>query len=362
MVRKRGISMMKIISTNFYNIYLGHLLFPTTLLPTYPTSQILSKLVAEISASSWLIVSDSNVAEIYRNIVTPCFPEAYWVIIQPGEKYKTLDTIRLLYSQFNQAKLDRNSVVVALGGGVVGDIAGFAAATYMRGLGFIQMPTSLLAMADASIGSKVGVDLPEGKNLVGCFKQPLAIWMAYETLQTLPDIEWQCGMAEIIKHGLLGNTDLLKIQNRDDLTIDLLEQAIKVKLHFVEQDPEEKNVRAYLNLGHTFAHAIEKAFKYNFRHGEAVSLGLIAAGRLSEKLGICSTTLPLEIEQILIRLGLPTSISEINPEACYNAMSSDKKCRIGKPQFVLLRAIGQPTIIRDAPKEKVIEILESLIL
>jgi 3-dehydroquinate synthetase len=231
----------------------------------------------------------------------------------------------------------------------------------MRGVRLVQIPTSLLAMVDSSVGGKVGVDLPEGKNLVGAFKQPDAVLVDNDVLRTLPERERRCGMAEVIKHGLLADAGLLNpdILCSPDRVSELIRRAIQVKVDTVQADPYEQNIRAHLNLGHTFAHAIEQASGYGRLHGEAVAVGLLAAVRLSLALGLCDEELVERVSSTLALFELPRTIGDLDPEAIYVAMATDKKWKGGHSRFVLLRRIGEPVIVEDVPKETIIEVLET---
>ncbi|RME44321.1 MAG: 3-dehydroquinate synthase, partial [Caldilineae bacterium] len=198
--------------------------------------------------------------------------------IPDGEAHKTLATVAGLYDRFLSAGLERKSVVLALGGGVVGDTAGFAAATYLRGVPFVQIPTTLLAMVDASVGGKTGVDLPQGKNLVGAFKQPEMVLIDPLLLRTLPAAEFRAGLAEVLKHGIIGHPALFHALRRGDFTLPwMIAEAVKVKVRVVEADPFEGGRRAVLNLGHTFGHAFERLANFRLRHGEGVAMGLVCA-------------------------------------------------------------------------------------
>ena len=277
-----------------------------------------------------------------------------------GEAYKTLDTVRGLYEGFLDAGLDRSSTLVALGGGVIGDMAGFAAATYMRGLPLVQVPTTLLAMVDASIGGKVGVDLPRGKNLVGAFKQPALVVVDPTTLETLPDEEVRCGLAEVIKAGLIGSAALfahLERQGAEPLPR-VVREAIAVKVAVVEEDPFEGGRRAVLNLGHTFGHALETLSGYRLRHGYAVSIGLVVAAQAAICLGLCAPTVEARLRGLLDRFGLPTTHSGFAPEGIWEAMASDKKKRGQRLRFVLPLRIGEVIVTDQVPKEVVLQALE----
>ncbi len=310
------------------------------------------------------IITNASLDAIYGEALSQQLPHAARLIMPDGERFKTLDTVADLYRQMVTSRLDRSSKVLAFGGGVVGDTAGFAAATYMRGLGLIQMPTSLLAMVDASVGGKVGVDLPQGKNLVGAFKQPEAVLVDPAVLRTLPVREWRCGLAEVIKHGLIGDPDLIDaLAPEYDARVDLesiLERAVRVKVAIVEADPFEHGIRAHLNLGHTFAHAIEIVSEFRWQHGEAVALGLIAAARLSQRLGLCAADVVDRIEQAAASAHLPSRMGDLDPERLWQTMAADKKWQSGKTRFVLLRALGQVEVVEGVARDDVLAVCESL--
>ncbi len=313
-----------------------------------------------------IVATNTTLAPLYGERLAASLPNATVVTMPDGEQYKTLDTVAQLYADFAAAGLDRVGTVIALGGGVVGDTVGFAAATYMRGVRLIQMPTTLLSMVDSSVGGKVGVDLPQGKNLVGSFKQPDAVLVDPAVLATLPLREWRCGMAETIKHGFLNDPALLEMASRShefsgaDAATQLVKRAIQVKIRVVEADPYEHGVRATLNLGHTFAHAIERVTHYGWLHGEAVGVGLVAAARLSHRIGLCDGDLTGQVEEIVRDVGLPTRFGDLDPQAVYAAMATDKKWQSGKSRFILLRAIGQPEIVSGVDPAAVLEVLQSL--
>ncbi len=276
--------------------------------------------------------------------------------IPEGEQHKTLDAVYALYQQFIAAGLDRRSPVIALGGGVVGDIAGFAAATYLRGVPFVQMPTTLLSMVDASVGGKVGVDLPEGKNLVGAFKQPEMVLIDPLTLRTLPSDEFRAGLAEVVKHGVIGSPELFHLlegQGPTTLTA-LIADAVRVKIEIVEEDPFEQGRRAVLNLGHTFGHALEQLSGYQMRHGDAVSVGMVAAAHLAAATGRCDVRLISRLANLLNRLGLPVRVEGHRAEELYQAMGVDKKRAAGRLRFVIPEDIGRVVVVDDASREQVI--------
>lgn len=284
--------------------------------------------------------------------------------VPEGEQHKTLATVADLYTQFLAAGLDRTGCVLALGGGVVGDMAGFAAATYLRGVPFVQLPTSLLAMVDASVGGKTGVDLPQGKNLVGAFKQPLAVIMDTATLQTLPSAEFRSGLAEIVKHGIIGAPAMFEqLEHEGPVSLlQLVADAVRVKIAVVEEDPFERGRRATLNLGHTFGHALELVSEYTLRHGEAVAIGLVAAANMAVELGRCDPLLAGRIRGLLDRLGLPVAAPGYDVDAVLAAMGHDKK-RAGKRlRFVIPQALGDVQVIDDPGADVVRRAVQSIVL
>lgn len=280
--------------------------------------------------------------------------------IPDGEPFKTLDTVRDLYARFAQAQLERQSAVIALGGGVVGDTAGFAAATYLRGMPFIQMPTTLLSMVDASVGGKVGVDLPGvGKNLVGAFKQPLLVAADTALLETLPPAEFRAGLAEVVKHGILAAPDLFAdLEGRGPRSLPhLIAEAVRVKVNVVEADPFEQHIRAHLNLGHTFGHALELVSNFSMRHGEAVAIGLAAASHLGVAVGLCDSQVRDRIVRLLERLGLPVQMPDsvtASAQELLAAMSSDKKKKDNRLRFIVPRQIGQVEMADNLAVEAII--------
>jgi shikimate kinase/3-dehydroquinate synthase len=308
-----------------------------------------------------IVGTNTTVAPLYGRALAERLPNAVTVTLQDGEQHKTLQTSEVIFSGLVKLGLDRSGLIIAVGGGVIGDTMGFVAATYMRGVRLVQVPTTLLAMADSSVGGKTGVDLPEGKNLVGAFKQPELVVIDTDTLVTLPDVEWRCGLAEVIKHGLLADPVLLDPEVlRRERAAEFVPRAVKVKVDVVEQDPFERNIRTHLNLGHTFAHALELVSGYTWKHGEAVAVGLVAAIRLSTRLGLCSEELPAQVESLLAGFDLPISIGRYDPETLWRAMAADKKWQAGKARFVLLKGIGKPLIIDDVPPDAVLAILMEL--
>lgn len=282
--------------------------------------------------------------------------------IPDGEAHKTLDTLRDLYGALVAASLDRQGAVLALGGGVVGDVAGLAAATYLRGVPLVQLPTTLLAMVDSSVGGKVGVDLPQGKNLVGAFKQPSLVVADVETLGTLPPAELANGLAEAVKTGIIGDPLLFRqIEEHGPAPLPwIVARAIDVKVAVVQADPYERGVRATLNLGHTFGHALERLSNYALPHGAAVAVGLVASARLAARLGLCDPGLAPRVAAVLRRLGLPTGYGGYDPEQVWQAMGTDKKRQAGRLRFVLPRDLGDVVVSDAVPREDVLAVLEAM--
>ncbi len=297
------------------------------------------------------IVSDENVAPLYAERIGKLLRRAgipsALVTIPAGEGHKTIVTVMELWRKFLELGLDRKSTVLALGGGVVGDLAGFAAATFMRGMNWVALPSTLLAMVDASMGGKTGFDLPEGKNLVGAFHPPRLVFANPFMLSTLEDVELRSGLAEVVKHGVIADPALFTLCSggldavKDDM-VQVVQRAMSVKVQIIEADPYEKGIRAALNFGHTVGHAIERVSNYSIRHGEAVAMGMVAEARLAEKLWICSKGLANRIAATLSSLGLPTEIPpELPREALMAAMRHDKKRELGVVHFALPEEIGQ---------------------
>lgn len=322
--------------------------------------------VRDVSANV-VIVTDENVWPLYGDRVCDSLRRSHFnpsaVVLPAGESHKTLDSVRELYDRFADAELDRSGAVIALGGGVITDMAGFAAATFMRGVSLVQVPTTLLSMVDASIGGKVAVDHPRGKNLIGAFVRPLLVMLDPQTLPTLPAVELRAGLAEIIKAGIIADPALFEMFERSTVPVDLreaIERAIAVKLAIVEQDPYETGRRAVLNLGHTFAHAFEVLAEYRLHHGLAVSMGIAAAAYLAELRGLCATQTAERIIHTLRKHDLPVQYDAHPPDAVCQAMRTDKKRRGNKLRFILPRAIGDVIVDADVPENQVIAALERM--
>jgi 3-dehydroquinate synthase len=312
-------------------------------------------------ARPFLVVSEANVGPLHGKAAQQAL-QCPLASVAAGERHKTHASLLQLYTALTDAGLDRSSTLVAVGGGVLCDLAGFAAATFLRGIRWVAVPTSLLAMVDAGLGGKVGVNLPVGKNLVGAFHPPRLVCADLDTLSTLPPAELRSGLAELTKSALVGDAELFSRLETGPLwvTRDWIQRAMQVKLSIVDQDPQEHAQRARLNLGHTFAHALEAASGYTLPHGPAVAVGLVAAARLGRELGLCEADLPGRVQLVLQRLELPVSFSGLETEPILAAMKQDKKSRAGRLRFVLPRTPGQVEFGVEAPEAVVREIVEGL--
>jgi len=303
--------------------------------------------LAELCGSrKTLVITDTNVHRFHGSR----FPEAPLVVIEPGEDSKDLHTVRTIYERCVELELDRGALVVGIGGGVVCDIAGFVGATYLRGVDFGFVATSLLAQVDASVGGKNGVNLNSYKNLVGTFAQPEFVVLDHELLKTLPDIELRSGLAEVVKAAAIADATLFEFLERHQADLLAADQtaiaaatkgAVEVKADIVMKDERESNLRRLLNFGHTFGHAVERTS--GLTHGEAVSVGMVVAARLSQTRGLITANDVDRIEAILDGLGLPIRIAA-EGDAAFDAMRKDKKREGDSIYFVLLEKIGGATI------------------
>ncbi|HXW60637.1 MAG TPA: 3-dehydroquinate synthase [Myxococcota bacterium] len=285
-------------------------------------------------------------------------PKPVIIPINDGEEHKNLNSISLIHDQLFKHGFTRSSLIIALGGGTVGDVAGFAASIYMRGLPLIQVPTTLLAMVDSSVGGKTGVDVSVGKNLIGSFHMPKAVIIDPSLLLSLPKEEYACGMAETIKHAIIGDKELFyELLSLSDIS--LLERAVLVKVRAVIEDPYEHHRRAHLNLGHTFAHAIEKASDYRIKHGQAVAIGLMLATKLSKRLSILEEDFEADLKSLLTRYELPHTLPQnLAAQTLLEAMQHDKKRDQLGLRFILPERLGQVSI-RHVPEEVVLELLNN---
>lgn len=297
------------------------------------------------------VVTDQNVQASQAVALDKIFGAAPRFVVAPGEGSKSLTVLGTVLDFLAAQRIDRSGALVAVGGGVIGDLGGFAAAAWLRGIDLYQVPTTLLAMVDSSVGGKTGINLAAGKNLVGAFHQPRGVFIGTDLLKTLPPREFAAGMAEVIKYGLLADAALFERLEREPLTVgsadlaSVIRRCCALKAAIVEADERElakEGGRALLNLGHTFGHAIEQVTGYgNYLHGEAVAIGLCAAARLSQKLGDVSLADVARVDAVVGAHGLPTRLRQPLPLAdLLAAMSRDKKVRSGLPRFVVLKKLG----------------------
>ena len=297
------------------------------------------------------VVSDSNIAPLYGERVLDSLQSAGYAVSQfvipAGEAYKNVETVMSLWRACLEADLDRKSTILALGGGVVGDLSGFVAATFMRGCNWVCVPTTLLAMVDASIGGKTGFDLPEGKNLVGAFHPPQMVLADPEVLSTLPERELRAGLAEVVKHGVIADPELFNLcsQSWDVVTArlpEIVRRGMAVKVKVIEEDPYEQGIRAALNLGHTIGHAVELVSGFSLLHGEAVSIGMVAEARLAERLTVAGPGLTDALKESLTALGLPVEVpADLERDKLISTMKMDKKKKSSVVRFALPVKIGE---------------------
>ena len=318
-----------------------------------------------VSGRKACIVTDSNVDELYAPMLDAAIRKDFSVvskfIFTAGEQHKTLDTVRDLYTHLIDNKFERKDILIALGGGVVGDLTGFAAATYLRGIDFIQVPTTLLAQVDSSVGGKTGVDFDSFKNMVGAFLQPRLVYMNMSVLETLDKEQFACGMGEILKTGLLEdktyfdwvitNHDAILAHDKDTLTT-MIQKSCQIKASIVEEDPFEQGRRALLNLGHTLGHAIEKLKNFEMLHGQCVALGTVTAAYISYKRGYLTVADLETIEEANEMFDLPNRVYGLAATDVLAASKSDKKMEEGKIKFILLKTIGEAFVDKSVTDDE----------
>ena len=332
----------------------------------------LSKL--NISEKKVCVVTDSHVKGLYgdevMSLLTGKCKKNVIYSFPAGEENKTLDTVREAYRFLIEAKFDRKDLLIALGGGVVGDVTGFIAATYLRGVDFVQIPTTLLAQADSSIGGKTGVDFDGFKNMVGAFYMPKLVYMNIATLKTLDDRQFYNGFAEVMKHGLIKDgafyewllDKMYEICDRDtDTLLNMVQKSCMVKKLVVEKDPTEKGDRALLNFGHTIGHAIEKAKNFTLSHGECVALGSVAAAFISWKHEWLSMEEYYEIRDMFVPFNLPISVEGIDPEEILALTKSDKKVEGSKIKFILLKKVGKAVIDLNVTDDDILNAVKEIL-
>lgn len=321
------------------------------------------------SAVKICIITDTNVAPLYLDEVVKNLQTNFHTItsftFQAGEEHKNLDTISSIYNKLIEEHFDRKDLMLALGGGVTGDMCGFAASTYLRGIDFIQIPTTLLAQVDSSIGGKTGVDFRQYKNMVGAFYQPKLVYINLNVLKTLPNDHFYAGMGEVVKHGLIQDKEYFHwlcsnasaiMERRIDVLGEMIQKSCNIKRYVVENDPKEKGERALLNFGHTIGHAVEKLSDFRLIHGYCVALGMIAACSISEKRGMISHSDFLHIRESFQLFHLPEKIPfSINEQDIISVTKLDKKMESGKIKFILLECVGRACIRKDVSEEEMLD-------
>lgn len=327
-----------------------------------------------VSGKKLCIVSDSNVAKLYlkevETLLKSCCKKTEHFIFPAGEEHKNLDTVRDLYEVLIQGGFDRGDMLVALGGGVTGDLCGFAAATYLRGISFVQIPTTLLAQVDSSIGGKTGVDFDSYKNMVGAFHMPRLVYTNIRTLQSLPKEQFASGMGEIIKHGLIKDKayyrwlkeNASEIQKRTPAVCEeMVFVSNQIKKAVVEMDPLEKGDRALLNFGHTLGHAIEKLKNFSMLHGHCVAAGSLGAAAISRNRGMISGEELEEIKEVTASFGLPVQVTGLSTEDIIDATKKDKKMDGDVIKFILLKETGSAYVDRTVGAEEMAAGLEYIL-
>ena len=319
-------------------------------------------------------ITNPTVKKLYGQRVVDSLKAAGFLVlsieIPDGEQYKTLDWANAIYSALLINSFDRKSALVALGGGVIGDLTGFAAATFMRGVPFVQVPTTLLAMVDSSVGGKTGVNHAMGKNMIGAFYQPKKVLMDLDVLRSLPQEEFLAGMAEVIKYGVIWDASFFEYLDRKrekilalnpDVLSQIIQRSCEIKAEVVSKDEREGGLRAILNFGHTVGHAIETAENYTMRHGEAVAIGMVYASKLAHNTGLCNASVPERVEKLIKSYGLPTSLSALSRKPSVtelmDTMRIDKKAEGGKVRFVLPKKIGEVVVTGEWEEQQLQELI-----
>ncbi len=327
----------------------------------------------EVKERKVAVICDTNTERLFgeevKNILSGCCKKVILYAFPAGEAHKTLDTVKEIYKRLIEEKFDRKDLLVALGGGVVGDVTGYAAATYLRGIDFIQIPTTLIAQSDSSIGGKTGVDFDGYKNMVGAFYMPKLVYMNVGVLKELDDRQFYAGFAEVMKHGLIKDAafyewlldHMYEIFDRDmDVLEEMVMRSSGVKKLVVEKDPTEKGDRALLNFGHTIGHAIEKARHFEMLHGECIALGMVAAAFISWKRESISMEEYYEVRDMFVPFHLPISIDDIDPEEILTLTKSDKKMDGGQIKFVLLKKVGKAYVDRTVTDEEILQAVKEI--
>ena len=307
------------------------------------------------------IITNPKVAGLHINYLTNHLKakELHIITLPDGEEYKNMDSINYALDRLFDAKFDRNSTLIAFGGGVIGDMTGFAASIFLRGIKFIQIPTTLLSMVDSSVGGKTGINNKYGKNLIGSFYQPEAVFIDTHFLSTLEKREFAAGMAEVIKMAVMFDKEFFENLKEDKLSIEeIIKRSVELKAEVVNQDEKEKGIRSVLNYGHTFAHVIENETNYKkYLHGEAVAIGMVMANELSKELGYLTETEAEDIKKLLKKQSLPTDYKIKDINSFYEHFFLDKKTADNKIKFIIPKHIGEYKIVKDIDKEIILNVL-----
>ena len=323
-----------------------------------------------------LVVSNKEVSDHYSDRIIKSLIKSKFnpklLMLKAGEEQKNQSSIDLIHDAAYEARLERGSLMIALGGGGIGDMTGFAAATWLRGIHVVQIPTTLLAMVDASIGGKTGINHSKGKNLIGAFHQPKLVLIDPQTLFTLPAREFSAGMAEIIKYGVISDLELFELLEKQEnisdfsrinerLLIEIIKRSAKSKAEIVVKDEKESGIRAFLNYGHTFGHVIENLCGYGkWLHGEAVAMGMVAVGQLAVQRGLWEESDAKRQKQLIDKAGLPTNWPKLELENVLRSLQGDKKVKNGKVSFVMPLTIGDVRLFNDISNKEIVECLQNL--
>ena len=330
--------------------------------PTKTYDIIIDKLPEIEIPTKTAIITNPKVSGLHINYLTSRLKtkELHIITLPDGEEYKNFESVNYALDRLFDAKFDRNSTLIAFGGGVIGDMTGFIASIFLRGIKFIQIPTTLLAMVDSSVGGKTGINNKYGKNLIGTFYQPEAVYIDTHFLSTLEKREFSAGMAEIIKMAVMFDKEFFDKIKKGELSLEeMIKRSVELKAEVVNQDEKEKGIRSVLNYGHTFGHVIENLTNYKtYLHGEAVAIGMVMANELSRELGLLSENEAKEIKEVLKKHDLPVEFKIKDKEEFYNHFFLDKKTTDNKIKFIVPEKIGKYKIVENIDKDKVLKVLE----